>query len=160
LIVTNNSRNLKKDSLWKGKKFRRYDLTSPVPSINGGKRHFVNQAIDYGRKIWTEMGFKEMTGEMIQSSFWNFDALFTAQDHPVREMQDTFFIDKKSELPDKKIKEIVKKAHEQGIGGSKGWNYSWSEEEAKIVLRTHTTCLSAQTLANLKKKIFLQNFSH
>jgi len=63
---------LKKDSLWKGKKFRRYDLTSPVPSINGGKRHFVNQAIDYGRKIWTEMGFKEMTGEMIQSSFWNF----------------------------------------------------------------------------------------
>jgi len=43
-----------------------------VPSINGGKRHFVNQAIDYGRKIWTEMGFKEMTGEMIQSSFWNF----------------------------------------------------------------------------------------
>jgi len=65
-----------------------------VPSINGGKRHFVNQAIDYGRKIWTEMGFKEMTGEMIQSSFWNFDALFTAQDHPVREMQDTFFIDK------------------------------------------------------------------
>ena len=144
---------LKKDSLWKGKKFRRYDLTSPVPSINGGKRHFVNQAIDYGRKIWTEMGFKEMTGEMIQSSFWNFDALFTAQDHPVREMQDTFFIDKKSELPDKKIKEIVKKAHEQGIGGSKGWNYSWSEEEAKkIVLRTHTTCLSAQTLANLKKE--------
>ncbi|MCK4553326.1 hypothetical protein KAT80_03920, partial [Candidatus Pacearchaeota archaeon] len=64
---------LKKDSLWKTKKFRRYDLTSPVPSINGGKRHFVNQAIDYGRKIWTDMGFKEMSGELTQSSFWNFD---------------------------------------------------------------------------------------
>ena len=77
------------------------------------------------------MGFKEMTGDIIQSSFWNFDALFTAQDHPVREMQDTFFINKKIELPDKKITKDVKEAHEKGIGGSKGWNYKWDEEEAK-----------------------------
>lgn len=144
---------LKKESQWRGKRFRRYNIDSPVSSINGGKRHFVNQAIDYGRKIWTEMGFKEMTGEMIVSSFWNFDALFTAQDHPVREMQDTFFIDKKTELPDKKLVKSVKKSHEKGVGKSKGWQYSWSEEEAKkLVLRTHTTCLSSQTLASLKQE--------
>ena len=144
---------LKKSSLWEGKKFRRYDITSPVPEIYGGKTHFVNQAINYGRKIWTDMGFKEMNGNMIQSSFWTFDALFTAQDHPVREMHDTFFINKKADLPNKKITEAVKKAHEQGVGGSKGWGYKWDKEEAKkIVLRTHTTCLSAQTLANLKKQ--------
>ena len=142
---------LKKESQWKRKKFRRYDITSPVPAINGGKRHFVNQSIDYARKIWTDMGFKEMTGNMIVSSFWNFDALFTAQDHPVREMQDTFFIDKKTELPDKKIVKVVKESHEKGVNGSKGWKYSWNEEEAKkLVLRTHTTCLSSQTLAKLK----------
>ena len=81
---------LKKEALWKGKKFRRYDVSSPVPAISGGKRHFVNQATDYVRKIWTDMGFQEMTGDMIQSSFWVFDGLFTAQDHPVRELQDTF----------------------------------------------------------------------
>jgi len=144
---------LKKESNWKGKKFRRYDLTSPVPEIHGGKRHFLNQAVDYGRKIWTEMGFEEMSGKMIQSSFWNFDALFTAQDHPVRDMQDTFFINKKTELPDKKIVEKVKEAHEKGIAGSKGWQYSWNEEEAKkLVLRTHTTSLSGQTLSKLKKE--------
>jgi len=144
---------LKKESQWKGKKFRRYDVTSPVPSINGGKRHFVNQSIDYARKIWTDMGFKEMTGNMIVSSFWNFDALFTAQDHPVREMHDTFFINKKVGLPDKKLVKAVKESHEKGVLGSKGWEYSWDEEEAKkIVLRTHTTCLSAQTLAKLKKE--------
>ena len=141
-----------KNGSWKGKKFRRYDVTSPVHKINGGKRHFVNQATDYARKIWTEMGFKEMTGNMIVSSFWNFDVLFTAQDHPVREMQDTFFIDKKTELPDKKIVKLVRQAHESGVDKSKGWNYSWSEEEAKrLVLRTHTTVLSAQTLAKLKE---------
>ena len=144
---------LKKEINWKGKKFRRYDITSQVPEIYGGKRHFVNSSIDYARKIWTEMGFQEMSGNLIQSSFWNFDALFTAQDHPVREMQDTFFINKKAELPDKKIVRNVKETHEKGISGSKGWQYKWDEEEAKkIVLRTHTTCLSAQTLANLKKE--------
>ncbi len=144
---------LEKESLWKGKKFRRYDVTSPLPQITGGKRHFVNQATDYARKIWTDMGFKEMEGNMLQSSFWVFDALFTAQDHPVREMQDTFFVNKKEELPDKKLVKAVKDSHEKGIDGSKGWRYEWNEEEAKkCVLRTHTTVLSSHTLANLKKE--------
>ena len=139
--------------LWKGKHFRRYNVTSPVPAIHGGKKHFVNEALDYTRKIWTEMGFKEMTGDVIVSSFWNFDALFTAQDHPIREMQDTFFIDKKSELPDQKLVNLVRKSHEKGVGGSIGWEYEWDEEETKkLVLRTHTTCLSAQTLSKLKKE--------
>jgi phenylalanyl-tRNA synthetase alpha chain len=144
---------LKKESAWKRKRFRRYDVALPVSSISGGKRHFVNQAVDYGRRVWTEMGFKEMTGNLVQSSFWNFDALFTAQDHPVRDIQDTFFIDKKIELPDKKLVNAVKKAHESGSSGSKGWKYKWNEEEAKrLCLRTHTTCLSAQTLAKLKEE--------
>ena len=152
LIETLTSEMIKKGS-WQGKKFRRYDIHSKLPRIYGGKKHFVSQAIEQGRKIWTEMGFKEMTGNLIQNSFWNFDALFTAQDHPVREMQDTFFMSKKDSLKeiDKKIISDVKKAHESGVGNSKGWQYSWSEEEAeKLVLRTHTTCLSAQTLAKLK----------
>jgi len=151
LIEQINPEILQKES-WKGKKFRRYDVTSSIPLISGGKRHFVNQSVDYARKIWTEMGFKEMSGEMIVSSFWNFDALFTSQDHSVREMQDTFFINKKVELPDKKIVKAVKEAHEEGVGGSRGWEYKWNEEEAKkLVLRTHTTCLSAQTLSKLDR---------
>jgi len=144
---------LKKDSSWKGKKFRRYDILSPLPAISGGKRHFVNQSTDYARRIWTDMGFKEMSGNLIVSSFWNFDALFTAQDHPVREMQDTFFINREKELPNAKLVKAVKESHEKGVAGSKGWEYEWQEKLAKKeVLRTHTTCLSAQTLAKLKEK--------
>jgi phenylalanyl-tRNA synthetase alpha chain len=143
---------LKKEQNWKSKKFRRYDILSSVSEIYGGKRHFVNQAIEYARKIWIEMGFEEMTGCMVQTSFWNFDALFQPQDHPAREMQDTFFINKKKEIEDKKIIKIVKETHEKGITGSKGWRYNWDEEEAKkLVLRTHTTCLSAQKLYELSK---------
>ncbi|MCR4284604.1 MAG: phenylalanine--tRNA ligase subunit alpha [archaeon] len=141
-----------KQSSWKGKKFRRYDLTSPSPRIYGGKRHFVNQAIDYGKSVWLEMGFKEMSGDLTTTGFWNFDTLFTAQDHPVREMQDTFFIKNlKGKLPlDKKLIEQVRKAHEGGIDGSKGWSYKWDEEESKrVLLRTHTTCLSTRTLKKI-----------
>ena len=137
----------------KGKKFRRYDVQSPVPKIYGGKRHFVNQAIEYAKEIWTEMGFKEVSGDFIVSSFWNFDALYTPQDHPARELQDTFFIGKNSELPNRKIVKAVKEAHENGVRGSKGWGYSWNENSAKkLLLRTHTTCLSSQTLAKLRLK--------
>jgi phenylalanyl-tRNA synthetase alpha chain len=139
---------------WKGKKFRRYDIVSPVPRIYGGKRHFVNQSIAYGKKIWLEMGFKEMTGTKAVSSFWNFDALFTAQDHPVREIHDTFFIKGlKAKLPDKKLVDQVKKSHEVGVGGSKGWQYLWNEETAKrVLIRTHTTAMSSKILSKLKKE--------
>lgn len=148
----------------KNKKFRRYSLNAQVPKISGGRKHFVSEAIEKGKKIWLELGFEEMTGDKCVSSFWNFDALFTAQDHPVREMQDTFFIkDTEAKLPsDKKLIENIKQAHETGVSGSKGWQYKWNETLAKkVLLRTHTTCLSAQTLfsirnskAKLPKKFF------
>lgn len=138
----------------KNVKLRRYDIIAPVPKICGGKRHFVNQSVEYAKRVWLDMGFKEMEGPMVDSAFWVFDALFTPQDHPAREMQDTFFLeDHAASLPDKKITENVKKAHESGLDGSKGWKYEWKDEQAtKAVLRTHTTSLSARTIANLKPK--------
>ena len=138
-------------SSWKGKKFRRYDIQSQVPRLFGGKEHFVNQATEYAKKIWLELGFKEMTGSLAVTGFWNFDALFTAQDHPVREMQDTFYIkDIEGKLPEKALVNAVKKSHEGGVDGSKGWQSEWKEQDAKrVLLRTHTTCLSAKTLKKI-----------
>jgi phenylalanyl-tRNA synthetase alpha chain len=150
-----------KSNSWKGKKFRRYDLTSPVSKIYGGKRHFVNQATEYAKNIWLDMGFEEMGGDMVVSGFWNFDALFTAQDHPVRDMQDTFFIkDLKAKLPESEDKKDVgvvgkvKAAHEGKIAGSKGWQSNWNEEDAKkVLLRTHTTVLSAKKLKEIAENL-------
>ncbi|MFH1591477.1 MAG: phenylalanine--tRNA ligase subunit alpha [archaeon] len=140
---------------WRDKEFRRFDITSPVPKVSGGRRHFVKQAEDYARSIWLEMGFCEMSGPIVNTSFWNFDALFTAQDHPVRDLQDTFYMDKpeKGKLPDKRFVEGVKHAHEDGgKSGSSGWGGSWDPEEAqRNVLRTHTTVLSSQTLSRIKE---------
>ncbi|MEK6906930.1 MAG: phenylalanine--tRNA ligase subunit alpha, partial [Nanoarchaeota archaeon] len=153
LIESLNQEMLLKKS-WKNKTFRRFNIQSEIPRIYPGRRHFVNEAINYIRKIWLELGFKEMTGNIVQSSFWNFDALFTAQDHPVRELQDTFFIKdpKYGNLP-KELLDKVKQVHENGSNtNSKGWQYKFNiEESRKNVLRTHTTILSAKTISLLKK---------
>lgn len=151
-----------KDGSWKDKRFRRYDVKTNVPKINGGKRHFVNPSIDYVKKIWLEMGFTEMEGPFINTSFWNFDVLFTAQDHPVRDMQDTFFIKnpKTGKLPNAKFVDSIKNIHENGGDtGSKGWGTTWSKSESMLnVLRTHTTVLSARTIANLKESDYPAKF--
>ncbi|MBU7013212.1 MAG: phenylalanine--tRNA ligase subunit alpha [Theionarchaea archaeon] len=133
--------------------FRPYDITADVRDIPYGKRHFVNRAIEYVRKIWLEMGFKEMKGPLVSSAFWNFDALFQPQDHPARDMQDTFFVAGKADLPENSLVERVKAMHEHGGDiSSTGWKYQWDKKEAqKLVLRTHTTVLSARTLAEIKK---------
>lgn len=139
---------------WKKKKFRRYDVGINVPATFGGKRHFVNQTIEYAKQIWLDLGFKEMTGDFIQTSFWDLDSLFVPQDHPARQMQDTFFLKKPShgKLPKNYTK--IKDVHEKGGDtGSIGWQTRWDEKKAQeLLLRTHTTVLSAQKLAELKEE--------
>ncbi len=134
---------------WKELEFRSYDVKAPAPEAVMAKLHPIQMLIDRIRRIFLEMGFSEKRGPMIESSFWCFDALFQPQDHPARDLADTFFMAEPSEskLPD--IKEKVKEAHEKGVRGSLGWGYEWEEKIAKQpVLRTHTTALSARTLVD------------
>lgn len=147
-----------KSGLWQKMKFRPYDIHADVPLINIGKEHFVNEAIDDIKSIWTAMGFEEMKGTKAQSAFWDLDSLFVPQDHPAREMQDTFYLDvEAAKLP--KIFNIVKKMHEQGDKDSKGWRTNFSKEVSqKVLLRTHTTVLSALEIANLKEKDLPKKF--
>jgi len=151
-VVNRITAGMLKSGSWKEKQFRAYDVEINVPKTYGGKKHFTNEAVEYIKRIWLDMGFQEMTGNFVQSAFWDLDALFVPQDHPAREMQDTFYLDGKAKLPDvwKKVKEV----HEAGgTTGSKGWGYVFSQKEAEqILLRTHTTVLSAQTIAKLKKE--------
>jgi len=154
-VIETLSAEILKSGQWRNKQFRRYDVTVQVPKITGGRKHFVNEAMGYIRKIWTDMGFTEMEGSMVQTSFWNLDALFVPQDHPARELQDTFYLKNpvKGKLPAAALVKKTKAVHEDGGDtGSTGWQTSWNEEmAAKNVLRTHTTALSAQTLARLKQ---------
>lgn len=139
---------------WKTTKLRKFDVTASGPQVYPGKIHPLREIIQRAREIFLEMGFTEIRGPLVETAFWNFDALFQPQDHPAREMMDTFYLSypKKGWLPAKSIVEKVAKTHEDGwTTGSKGWGYKWSADEArKLVLRTHTTSETIQFLSRHK----------
>ncbi|MDH5665695.1 MAG: phenylalanine--tRNA ligase subunit alpha, partial [Nitrosopumilus sp.] len=123
------------------------DVEAKVPEVFVARTHPLKDTIDEIREIFVTLGFSEIFGNMTQSSFWNFDALFTPQDHPARELQDTFYLDK---INAKKIgtSEQIKKVSESH---KKNWRYQWDINEAKkMVLRTHTTCVTIKHLAENK----------
>ena len=126
---------------WKKLKIRKYDIHAFAPSLYPAKRHPLSQLIEKIREIFTEMGFKEIKGNYVESAFWNMDALFIPQDHPARDMQDTFYCSKPDKIEiDASLIEKIAEVHEKGIDGSKGWGYKFDRDEAKkALLRTHTT---------------------
>ena len=128
---------------WKDQTLRPYDIHVFAPSQYGGKTHPLVALIDHIRQIFLELGFTEIQGQFVESSFWNMDVLFIPQDHPARDMQDTLYCKKPSsiEVPQKQIVQKVKTIHENGGDtSSTGWNYDFSLEEGKkALLRTHTT---------------------
>ena len=126
---------------WEKVKMREYDVEAPAERVFAGKFHPLRALMIKIRDVFADMGFEEMHGSQIESSFWNFDALFQPQDHPARELADTFYLKtpKEKPLPHPELVTRVKRAHE------KGWKYSWNPFEArKMVLRTHTTAVSAR----------------
>ncbi len=140
---------------WKNKKFRKYDLNSRVERINGAGLHPLTYLIEEIRKIFLEMGFTEMHGHYMEYTAWNMDMLFIPQDHPARDLQDTFYLKNNNEMEfeDPEILKIVKRVHEKGYKNYSGWNYKWSEEEAKkIILRTHTTVNTIRHLYHNKEE--------
>jgi phenylalanyl-tRNA synthetase alpha chain len=140
---------------WRKVKLRRFNVKAPGPPVYPGKIHPAQQIIQRVREIFLEMGFTEIRGSIVQTAFWNFDALFQPQDHPARDMVDTFYLAQpnKGMLPGKDVVEAVSKTHEDGWKtGSRGWEYSWSPDEAKrLLLRTHTTATTIRYLSEHKE---------
>lgn len=123
------------------------DVEAEVPRLYAARTHPLKDTINEIKEVFVSLGFTEVLGNLTQPSFWNFDALFTPQDHPAREMQDTFYIQgreaSKFANPDqiKRVAQVHKK----------GWRYDWNQNTAKkMVLRTHTTCVTVKYLAENK----------
>ena len=123
------------------------DVEADVPHVHAARIHPLKDTINEIRETFVHLGFSEILGNLSQSSFWNFDALFTPQDHPARELQDTFY------LKDLNAKQLATPAQIKNVSNAhkKGWRYYWDIQEArKMVLRTHTTCVTIKHLADKK----------
>ncbi len=142
---------LLKDGAWKEVEFRPYDVTAAVEPTHPGKVHPLVSVFEKTRRVFLEMGFEETESGYVESSFWDFDALFQPQDHPARDMQDTFYVSNppKTRLPEEELVKRVRDTHEgNGDCGSVGWRYKWSRDlSEKTVLRTHTTASTVRALA-------------
>jgi phenylalanyl-tRNA synthetase alpha chain len=135
---------------WKQTKFSALDVEAPAPPIYPGRRHPLVDIIEEVKEIFVGLGFSEIDGPMVQSGFWNFDALFTPQDHPAREMQDTFYISGQRQA----IPATSDQKREVADVHKRWWSSKWDVKEAeRIVLRTHTTPVTLQHLAMIKPEV-------
>jgi len=134
-------------------KLKTFEVQYAGPRIYAGKLHPMTILINKAREVFLSMGFTEIKGPIIESAFYNFDALFQPQDHPAREMHDTFYLRQpnKAKLPSKKLINATKSTHENGgAAKSLGWGGKWSPEIAKkVLLRTHTTATTIRRLSKI-----------
>lgn len=136
---------------WKDAEFRRYDIQTFAPTVHPAKKHMLSRLGAQVRRLFTDMGFTEMKSEYVQPAFWNLDVLFTPQDHPARDLQDTFYLENPPSIhiDDEALVAKVRAIHETGGDtGSTGWGGEWSREKAEMaLLRTHSTVSSIKYIA-------------
>ncbi len=140
-----------KTGKWREKKFRPYDIMINVPSINIGKAQHYRAFLDQARQKFLSMGFTEMTGPIVETDFWDMDALYMPQFHSARDIHQAHYIkDPQYGELDEKLVNKVKQAHENGLGtGSKGWQYKFDTKRThRLLLRTQGTACSARKLAS------------
>ena len=73
------------------------DVTLPERHFQKGKIHPVSQTIDEISSIFSEIGFSVEEGPDVENEYNNFTALNTPDNHPARDMHDTFYLDEKKE---------------------------------------------------------------
>jgi phenylalanyl-tRNA synthetase alpha chain len=122
------------------------DLEAAVKVAFPGKTHPLTDLIAEIKEIFVSLGFTEIEGDIIQTSFWNFDALFTLQDHPAREMHDTYYLSGPGNVEQMTSKEQI--ANVSKIHNKNSPNVWDIQESNRLVLRTHTTPVTLKYLAD------------
>ncbi len=155
-FVDRLTREAIKDGSWKGRQFRGYDVKINVPDIFGGKKQHYRIFLDEVRVKFLSLGFSEMFGPLVETDFWDMDALFMPQFHSARDIHSAYYLKepKYGKLDEVLVKKI-KGAHENGYNtGSKGWQYEFDVKQThRLLLRTQGTALSARMLASDKLQI-------
>jgi len=142
---------LLKDGAWRGKRFRKYTISLRPPRMAVGKRHAYREFLDGVKWKLVSTGFQEMRGPLVETEFWNMDALYMPQFHPARAIHDVYFV--KDPTHGRGTASLllsqVAAVHRDGWKtGSTGWGYDYDRDRAhRLVLRSQGTAVSARTLA-------------
>ncbi|MFQ5991544.1 MAG: phenylalanine--tRNA ligase subunit alpha [Nitrospiraceae bacterium] len=140
-----------KDGSWRTKRFRKYTISLRAPRFASGKRHPYREFLDLVKTRLVSMGFQEMRGSLIETEFWNMDALYMPQFHPARDIHDVYFVKHPTHartIAEPYFSQVAAAHRNGGKTGSTGWGYQFDENRARrLVLRSQGTAVSARTLA-------------
>ncbi|MHA1785480.1 MAG: phenylalanine--tRNA ligase subunit alpha [Candidatus Helarchaeota archaeon] len=140
--------------IWKTSPIKPYNLKIEPPIVYPGKGHPYLDLLDEVREILISMGFREEKGPFVECEFFNFDSLFQAQDHPAREIHDSY------KLKNPKIANLDEDEHVQNViqthlngwtTGSRGWGNFDFEKSKALILRSQTTAVSVRTIKKYQK---------
>ena len=122
-LIKNKFNDLKIEEINSKLKNEYLDISFPPPNSIASKAHPISKTFDEVITIFGSMGYSVAEGPDIETDFFNFSALNIPENHPAREMQDTFYIDDKD------------------------------KEGKPYVLRTHTSPVQIRTLLNQKPPV-------
>lgn len=149
-----------KDGSWKGQQFRAYNVQFPPGRLIPGRRNAYSEYLDQVKDKLSSLGFEEFDGPLVETEFWNSDALFMPQFHSARDIHDVYYIknpDHAREIEEPYLSQ-VSQTHEDGWKtGSTGWNYKFDTDfTRRLILRSQGTVLSAKQLpkANVPGRYF------
>lgn len=91
-VLEEKMKKLEADALKKRYEAEKIDVTMPAVKHEKGNLHPVTQVRNQLIDIFASMGFEVYEGAEIETDYYNFTALNTPQDHPARDMQDTFYL--------------------------------------------------------------------
>ncbi|MDR2159645.1 MAG: phenylalanine--tRNA ligase subunit alpha [Treponema sp.] len=139
---------------WKGKPFRSYNVKTPPVRLVPGRSNPYAQFLEGVKDKLVSLGFEEFDGPLVETEFWNSDALFMPQFHSARDIHDVYHIAEPEQAGaiEEPWLSNVAAAHENGGGtGSRGWNYAFDREfTRRLILRSQGTVMSARTLPAAK----------
>ncbi|MHA1269708.1 MAG: phenylalanine--tRNA ligase subunit alpha [Candidatus Helarchaeota archaeon] len=153
--ISRITQDMIKNRTWVGKSIKEFDISTAPKKIYAAKRQPYLEFLDEVRELLIGLGFKEYKGPFVEAEFYNFDALNQAQDHPAREIHDSYILKHPTiaRIDNMELVERVKQTHENGWKtGSTGWGYEWSFDIARrLILRSQTTAVSVRTILKEKK---------
>jgi len=139
---------------WKEAAFRPYNINAPAARLMPGRRNAYVEFVESVKDKLVSLGFEEFDGGLVETEFWNSDALFMPQFHSARDIHDVYHIasPQKAKFIEEPYLSQVAAAHENGGStGSRGWDYAFDREFTKrLILRSQGTVLSARQLPKAK----------
>jgi phenylalanyl-tRNA synthetase alpha chain len=139
---------------WKGKVFRSYNVQVPPTRLMPGRTNPYAQFLEDVKDKLSSLGFEEFDGPLVETEFWNSDALFMPQFHSARDIHDVYRVaepEKAGAIEEPWLSNVASAHEDGGSTGSRGWNYQFDRDFTKrLVLRSQGTVMSARTLPRAK----------